>query len=125
MQSHTVLLLCRFRFQIGPDESLAEECLPLAFEGKTRLADDRAIALMGCQPEANCDSEEVSYFLKDALASLPDLEPALAAAHEARADILLAAHNRDRARKCAIKTLGKPDIIGLYVCLPLPPGARK
>ncbi len=114
------VLLCRFRFLISGNnrDFLAEECLALGFQGQQRLAGEATAKLLDCEAAANCDGEEMRYWLAKAIAALPDLAPTLGAIQEERAQVLLASHKKGRGGKWLVKSQGKPDIIGVYVYLP-------
>lgn len=128
------LILCRFRFQItssGDIEhtSLAEECAALAFSGSPQNAEwmpESAIpGLLAAQPAENVDSGQAATWIKKVEAGIEDIMPHLEDCQSERANDLLNAHRkvRDASRRrnvrYRVQAQGRPDILGIFVYLPL------
>jgi superfamily II DNA or RNA helicase len=134
VQMRTTLLLLRIRHQIhsrrDAADLLAEDCLLLAFTGAPQQAQWLPPAeverLLTFTPDANIAPELQAQTLTRILDELGSIEPHLNEAAHARAAELLAAHQRVRqasrakgAQESVIAQL-PPDILGLYVFLPMP-----
>jgi hypothetical protein len=140
----TTLLLLRLRFHIetetktGPRgnegaerrQLLAEDSQILAFAGSPQnaewLTSEQAEALLDVLPDANIAPEVQRESLQRILEGIPALSPHLETAARRRADELLDAHKRVRS---AVRMRGvsqrvepqlPPDILGIYVFLPVP-----
>jgi superfamily II DNA or RNA helicase len=145
----TTLLLVRLRFHIeteirtGPRgnegtelrQLLAEDSQMLAFAGSPHnaewLTDEQAAALLDVVPDANIAPELQREALQRILDGVPALASHLEAAARGRADELLEAHRRVRsaARMRGVSQRVEPqlppDILGIYVFLPVPtPGGQ-
>lgn len=133
ISARTVLFLLRLRFHIVTtvrrDERnlLAEDALLAAFTGPPSapewLPEDRVTALMVARPAGNVPSDIAVHALEQVTVCLPDLQPRFEALARERGEALLAAHRRVRT---AARALGSyriesnpPDIVGLYVFLPV------
>lgn len=130
----TTLLLLRLRFLISTagaaeNTSLAEECAILGFTGSPQNAgwlEPEAIApILAATPAENIASAQAAAWLAKVTDGLPDLAAHLAEYHQERARALLAAHRNVRSAaklrnlRYAVKAQGSPDIIGIFVYLPL------
>ena len=138
VERRTTILLLRIRFSLG-GSLLAEEALPWAFTGRPPdlepLPEAAALELIARADELlrtpgathNLAPEERARTLESALDMLPQL-PLDQIAQE-RAERLLDAHRRVR-KLTADKLRGfkvepyPPDVLGLYVLLPIPGGVR-
>jgi len=140
----TTLLLVRLRYHIetevrsGPRgkegselrQLLAEDSQLLAFAGSPQsaewLAKEQAEALLDAMPDANIAPELQRDVLQRILEGIPALMPHLESAARHRAAELLDAHRRVRsaARLRGISQRVEPqlppDILGVYVFLPVP-----
>jgi superfamily II DNA or RNA helicase len=142
----STLLLLRFRFQIvtAKSEMLAEDCAIVAYRGLPTanlpqnwgpggagpewLTEAEAEALLLAAPKGNLGPDPQRHFLRTVLAQHGALQPHLTRLAKERADRLLAAHRRVRkavegshaARE--IKVQGEPDLLGLYLFLPVGTG---
>jgi len=134
----TTLLLLRLRHQIITTRKgqptiqlLAEESVILAYEGSPQtgihwLDDDAAGRLLQAQPKGNVTRPQATHFLQQAVDAYEVIRPHLETVAQDRAQTLLEAHNSVRA---ATKLAGKttvqpqlpPDILGIYVLLPVQP----
>jgi superfamily II DNA or RNA helicase len=142
VERRTTLLLVRFRFHIetaarattaaSPTPMLAEDCAVLAFEGAPQnaqwLAPDRAEALLDVLPDANMAAELQRETVAKIIESLPVLQQALNDTVRRRGDELLKAHQgvrsaiRLRGIKQRIEPHLPPDLLGVYVFLPVVSG---
>ena len=136
----TTLLLVRFRFDIltrrGRYEysQLAEECRLLAFAGAPDKAEwlggGTAEGLLNAEPEANIEPEQASGFVSKVVEGFSSLKPHLDKEARARANALLESHLRVRAAvrlkkkemDFEVKPQLPPDVLGIYVLLPVMPG---
>lgn len=134
----TTLLLLRYRYHVrshrGAEEEpmLAEECAVLGFTGAPespdRLADAEVESLLQAEPDANLLPDQARDFVRQAVEGLDRLHDHLAADAERRAARLLDAHRRVReaARITGIRYDVEPqlppDVLGVYVLLPVPQG---
>jgi superfamily II DNA or RNA helicase len=137
----TVLLLLRARYVVketrtaATRELLAEEALLLGYRGDLaqpkwlpREAVDRLA--LEAQPIANVPPELARIWVQQVEAALPQLRPALDAIAGKRADELLAAHRRVRSAaalqgiRYAVEAKLPLDVLGVYVLMPAPVGAR-
>lgn len=131
----TTLLLLRLRFLLEePDKTmpaLAEECVACAFSGRPGqlgwLAEEEAVKLLdSVQPAANVSPGERNQILQEILDWLAQIEPDLYDIAHRRAVKLAESHGRVRKqmRQASAKVTpqGQPDVLGLYVLLPVPKG---
>ena len=108
---------------------LAEECALLAFTGSPQKrqwqSDNVAKALLAATPDQNVGQEQAETWLAQVIEGVPELMPHIQETMAKRADALLEAHRqvRDAARKrnlrYAVQAQGTPDILGIFVYLPL------
>jgi superfamily II DNA or RNA helicase len=142
VERRTTLLLVRFRYHIETQvrgktgaetrQLLAEDCQVLAFAGPPHeaqwLSPAQAEALLDAAPDANIAPELQRDALQRILDGIPAIAPALEQAARDRAQELLAAHARVRsaARLRGISQRVEPqlppDLLGVYVFLPVPAG---
>ena len=131
----TILLLLRFRYHIithrGPIETplLAEACDVVAFRGRGTnlewLADDEAESLLSAQPAANMNPQQASAQIEMVLDGLTDIRGRLEDIAKAKGEEILEAHRRVREAARAkgvryeVKPQLPPDILGVYVLLPV------
>ncbi len=136
VSSRTTVLLARFRYHLLLGRAgetpplLAEECQALAFEGAPGEARwlDAAVAehLLDAVPDANVPEGQARTFIGQVLERLDLLGPRLTEAAEARGRALLDAHRRvrqsarDRVRGLRVEPVPPPDLLGIYVLLPVP-----
>jgi superfamily II DNA or RNA helicase len=132
----TTLLLLRLRLLIEQTGStapqLAEEVVVAGFAGRagshTWLEPEAALGLLAtAAPAGNLSPQHQQEQLAEALGWLDALQPDLSALADARAAVLRDAHQRVRQATRAGRVTVRPhlplDVLGLYVLLPLPPGA--
>jgi hypothetical protein len=135
----TTLLLVRFRFHLdlpargGVRQLVTEEARFLAFAGapdKPVWLDPGATdALSTASADANVAADQAADLTRRVVAGLPALAPALDVEANRLAAELLDAHRRVRAgasaarRGLAVTAQKPPDILGLYIWLPVPAGA--
>ena len=134
VERRTTLLLVRFRYHIivrrGEVEHplLAEDLGLLAFAGSPKnaawLQAEQAEALLDAGPEANRDEEQKREVVRRIIADFDAVRPHLEAEAARRGQELLAAHRRVREAARArgsyrIEAQPSPDVLGLYVYLPL------
>lgn len=137
VQRRTTLLLVRFRYHIvtiraGREEPLlAEDCQVLAFEGapaKAAWLEDGVEALLEAAPEdSNVPPEQATDLVRRVLD--PEAYPAVldhvSLMAERRAVDLFEAHqrvreaSRSRARTLRVEAQQPPDVLGIYVYLPV------
>jgi len=131
----TTLLLVRFRFHIVTQRGgaerplLAEDCQVLAFSGAPTNAEwlDRAKAesLLDARPEGNITTDQVTGFLQRVVDDFAAIRPYLDAAAEDRGQELLRAHervrtaSRVRGAKTRVEPNLPPDVLGIYIYLPV------
>ncbi len=138
----TTLLLVRFRFHIETQvrgkagaetrQLLAEDCQVMAFTGPPQeaewLSPARAEALLDATPDANIAPELQRDALQRILDGIPAIQPAIEQAARDRARQLLAAHARVRSAarlrgvSQKVEPQLPPDLLGIYVFLPVPAG---
>jgi superfamily II DNA or RNA helicase len=141
VQTRTALLVVRFRFDVVSRRSrrmwcqLGEECRVLAFRGAPDQAewlDDReAETLLDAEPGANILPEQASDFVRRVCDAFDGLRPRLEEEAWRRAAALVEAHSR--VRKAAnVPSLAyeaepqlPPDVLGIYVLLPVPAGDER
>ena len=136
----TTLLLCRFRFLITTSgdvsqSTLAEECLPLVFEGSPAharwLPADAANSLLQAEPSGNISSEQAAEWVRKAESDASLIQEKLLSFMRERGQILLNEHraareaasqrNRhvaQRRLRYAVQPQGDPDILGMFIYLP-------
>lgn len=135
----TTLLLVRSRYHIDSEtrrqgastasELLAEDCQVLAFAGSPQspewLSQEQAEALLNARPGANMAPELQKEAFERVLDGIVAINPCIETTVRARAQELLAAHARVRS---AARLRGvtqhvepqlPPDILGIYVFLPI------
>ena len=136
MTTRTTLLLVRYRFhltlpsRLGERTAVAEDVATLAMasqDGATRWLDPAEVdALMEARPAGNVAN--ATQQVSSALASLPGLAAHLDAHGEALAEKLRASHRRVRSasgatlRGLGVRVETPPDVLGLYVFVPVPKG---
>lgn len=138
VQRRTTIVLLRLRSQIGVEERdgarwrrvrtlLSEEAIGVALAGSDppRLLEDAdALALLEAAPARNMDADERAYEVREALDDLPTAMPAIEAIAHARAEVLLADHNRVREASAGkgwrptVEACLPADVVGLYVLVP-------
>lgn len=135
--TQTTLLLLRHRFHLTGRkgnrtwQTLAEELDTVAYRGRAERGDwltpEGVAALLDVQPEGNLDPTQKTDRLTRALTELEGVQAALLARAGERAAALLEAHERVRG---AARGLGAtytvespraPDLLGVYLFVPLPP----
>ena len=133
----TVLLLLRVRFLLTGDQAtsnLAEECIVCAFTGQPgqiKWVDETAslALLQDARPTTNVAPAERHRWLTEVLAWLPEMEDDLAHIVQARGERLHQAHRRVRlvvhTGQLKVVPQGVPDILGLYVLVPVPKGVAE
>jgi hypothetical protein len=145
VERRTTLLLLRFRYHIETQirttkgsearQLLAEDCQVLAFAGSPQnpewLSQTEAEAMFDASPDANLAPELQRDALRRVLEGIPAISPQLERAARDRARELLASHARVRS---AVRLRGvsqrvepqlPPDLLGVYVFLPVPAGEPK
>ena len=138
--ARTTLLLVRFRFHLtlpartGTRTMVAEDAAVLAFRGSTDapqwLPEDEARALLSAEADANVPPDQARDFAERALSGLADLQPELGRHATERAEALEASHRRVREasgeirRGLQVRAELPADLLGVYVYLPVPGGAR-
>ena len=133
----TTLLVLRLRFLLEEQgratPTLAEEAYVAAFRGHPEstewLSPEEGRALMAqARPRANVSPEERREFLEEALEwlSRPKLQESLSSILRERGRALEEAHRRVRriTREARLRVVPHepPDVLGLYVLLPVPKG---
>lgn len=131
--TRTALLLLRLRYHIvttvrrAGRHLLAEDALLVAFTGSPSdpawLPEDPAVALLAARPSGNVPPDTAAHALDQIVGDLDALRPRLESLAQERGQTLLEAHRRVRT---AARALGSyriesnpPDIVGLYVFLPV------
>lgn len=131
----TSLLLVRFRYHILKKTGdittplLAEDCQLVGFTGTPANAEWLSVedseALLAALPDENLSDDNARNFLEKALAEFEHLTEPLNETAERRGKELLAAHQQvrkasaKRGVKYDIQTQMPPDILGLYIFLPV------
>ncbi|HEY6340149.1 MAG TPA: helicase-related protein [Bryobacteraceae bacterium] len=138
----TTLLLLRFRYHIETQtrtkeasdrrQLLAEDSQVLAFAGSPQnaewLSQEQAEALFEATPDANIAPELQRDALQRVMEGISGISPYLDQAARDRAKELLAAHSRVRSAarlrgiSQTVEAQLPPDILGIYVFLPVPAG---
>lgn len=133
VSTRTVLMLLRLRFHIvtttreGERHLLAEDALLVSFTGDPTLPlwlpEADAEKLVGLKPDANVPPDIAIQQFESVTDHLGSLEPALDEFARARGQQLLEAHRRvrtaARARGSYRIEHNPPDVLGLYVFLPV------
>ena len=135
INKRTVLLLLRFRYHIikqrGQTETplLAEACDVVAYRGRAQepawLAAEETEQLLAAQPAANILPQPAADQVAHVLGEVEELQSVLNEMTETRGQELLQAHRRVRAAsrqrgvRYEIQAQTPPDILGLYVLLPV------
>jgi len=138
VETRTTLLLVRMRFHIlqpingNSVPLLAEDVRVAAFEGSPAeprwLDDRRAEELLQAEPAANIGYEQAREFIARVVADEAALEPHLVELTEQRGEVILESHvrvreaARMRGRRPRIEPNLPPDLLGIYVLLPVPQG---
>jgi superfamily II DNA or RNA helicase len=135
VEKRTTTLLVRFRYHIimrrGDKEKalLAEDCRILAYAGSPQsaqwLTQERAEALLLAEVGANIEPEQARDFARRAVEGLEHLKPHLEEEAKRRGAELLESHRRVRNAtrmrgiQYRIEPQLPPDILGVYVYLPM------
>lgn len=134
VKTRATLLLCRFRFLISTSgelehTNLAEECACLAFSGSPDkaewLPETEISSLLSAIPDENVNSEQAASWIEKVESGMENLMPHLEEYQAERADALLKAQRkvRDAAKwknlRYKVQAQGKPDILGIFVYLPV------
>lgn len=142
VERRTTLLLLRFRYHIetqtrtsqGPQlrQLLAEDCQVLAFAGSPQnpewLSQQQAEGLFDVAPDANIGADLQREALERVLESISAITPQLEQAARNRAKELLSAHARVRSAtrlrgvSQTVEPQLPPDVLGIYIFLPVPTG---
>jgi len=134
VQIRTTLLLVRFRYHIISIQEgkevplLAEDCHVVAYSGSIEnaqwLDDEKALALLQAQPDANINPDQAGDFVRKVIDGYAALEPHLNEVATRRGANLLDAHQRVR-RASKVRNVQyrvepqlPPDVLGIYVYLP-------
>ncbi len=142
VEAQTTLILLRLRFHLlvrrgrGPEEPLlAEDVLTLAFRGSPEspewLKNEETKALLQATPAANVDPGLAADRLRTLIDRVGNLEEDLNRRVEERGQALLEAHDRVRTasrapggRSVRVEPHLPPDLLGVYVFLPVAGGVR-
>jgi hypothetical protein len=133
----TTLVLLRLRFQIhhrpGATPLLAEDCRVVGFEGAPDqpvwLEQDRVEELLAAQPSSNLPRPQAQQSLSDILDGFEAVRPQLDEVAKSRAEELREAHLRvreaarvrgEKAEPVEVEPKLPPDVLGVYVFLPVP-----
>jgi hypothetical protein len=113
---------------------VAEDAVALAFQGSPDdpkwLPDEEARGLLAATATANVATDQARDFAERALAGIAPLQEALAEHAKRRAADLEASHRRVREasgeirRGLSVRVQLPVDVLGVYVYLPAPGGAR-
>ncbi len=136
VDTRTTLLLVRYRFHLtlpsrtGERTAVAEDAATLGFtsrDGVLSWLDPAAVgALLDAPPSGNVGNPE--QYLTSALRQLPQVQVHLDAHGQALAEQIRAAHRRVRAasgavvRGLGVRAESPPDVLGVYVFVPVPRG---
>ena len=136
--TRTTVLLVRFRYHIqagrgdGEVPLLAEDCAVVAFAGASTAAEwleeERAEALLQVTPDTNISPDQARDALLRIAEGLDAVRPQLHEVAEERAAALAESHRRVREAARAgggaarVEPQLPPDILGLYVYLPVAGG---
>lgn len=140
IEQRTTLLLVRYRYHIitrrGKSEYplLAEDCQLLAFKGSPStpewLNKEETETLLAAGPDEIIYSEQARSFIHTVIENYDKLQPYLERAAEDRGADLLDAHTRVRqaARlkglRYSIEPQLPPDLLGIYIYLPIIKGVK-
>ncbi len=127
---HTLLLLrCRYLITEGEKNSLVEDSALLAFTGAdndfTFIPEEQTHSLLELLPEDNIDPGVAQDQIQDVIDSYPELLPHLESFAQKRAEEILESHTKVRkaagitGRTPKIEAQLPPDLLGIYVYLPL------
>jgi superfamily II DNA or RNA helicase len=135
VQRRTTLLLLRFRYHLisqsaeSERQLLAEDTEILAFEGSpenaTWLSPESAEALLEALPDENIAHEQAAEFLGKVLSGFEHIAPKLNEIAQAKGESLLEAHrrvrvaSRQRGLRQRVEAQLPPDVLGIYVFLPV------
>lgn len=135
VESRTTLLLVRFRYHIitqrdGQEHPLlAEDIQTYAFEGSPEdpqwLDKEQASRLIAAEPDANITTEQAGDFIRKVIEGFSALKPQIESFAHQRGEELLKAHLRVRqaarlrGRRPLIEPHLPPDVLGIYVYLPV------
>jgi beta-glucosidase-like glycosyl hydrolase len=113
---------------------VAEDAAVLAFRGAAEaphwLPEEEARALLSAGADANVPPDQARDFAERSLSGLADLDPELGRHATERAEELAASHRRVREasgeirRGLQVRAQLPADVLGVYVYLPVPGGAR-
>jgi hypothetical protein len=130
----TTLLMLRLHFLLEEAQAaptLAEECVVCAFTGRpgqvTWLAEAEALRLLqDARPVANVSAAEQRRWLAEVLGWLPEMAGGTVQIAQARSEVLRQAHRRvrqiTRAGRLSVTPQDNPDVLGIYVLMPVPQG---
>jgi hypothetical protein len=113
---------------------VAEDAAILAFRGSTDapqwLPEGEARVLLSAGADANVPPDQARDFAERALSGLADLQPELGRHATERAEALETSHRRVREasgeirRGLQVRAQLPADLLGVYIYLPVPGGAR-
>lgn len=134
--TRSTLLLVRYRFHLtlpsraGERTAVAEDVATLGFTSRDGvrawLSPDEVDALLDATPSGNV--ADPRQYLTSALGQLPHLQDHLDAHGQALAEKIRASHRRVRAasgavvRGLGVRAESPPDVLGVYVFVPVPKG---
>jgi hypothetical protein len=134
-QTRTTLLLLRFRYHIVTQQGaeggalLAEDCRLAAFTGSPQnavwLSQEDAQKLLDVKPDANVPADAAATFLERVINDFEHIQPHINEIAEERGRELLEAHRRVRTAarlrsiQQRVETQLPPDVLGVYVYLPV------
>jgi len=135
VERRTTLLLVRYRFDVvtkrgGEEQSqLAEEVRLLAFRGAPQdaewLPEDEAERLLAARPGGNIHDEQKTTFVRQIVEAYDLIRDHLDREATRRSEVLLEAHRRVREEaklrgvSYRVSPQLPPDVLGIYVFLPL------
>ncbi|MBW1982521.1 MAG: SWF/SNF helicase family protein [Deltaproteobacteria bacterium] len=135
VEKRTTLLLVRFRYHIitikagRESQLLAEECQVLGFAGAPAraewLPEQAAEELLLSEPDENISPDIASSHVERIISAFEHLQEELENIARQRADILLDAHRRVRTAarirgvRYKVKPHLPPDVLGIYIYLPV------
>ena len=134
------LLLVRFRYKLSmkrgwhEKDDVCDETVVAAYAGDgtsfTWFGDDDARALLSAEPAGNVMPEQAHELLRSFHESYHVVRERLVELGQERAELLRESHarvreaSRSRAAEVDMSVLGDPDVLGVYVFIPAPGGAR-
>ncbi|SNR64106.1 SNF2 family N-terminal domain-containing protein [Humidesulfovibrio mexicanus] len=134
--TRTTILMVRFRYHIITRKDgvetplLAEDCRLLGFEGSPDamvwIPEEQAEKLLLTMPDASVPPDMARSFLSPIIQGFDAIWPELETFARSRGEELLAAHRRVRTESrhkgvsYAIEPQLPPDVLGLYVFMPVP-----